>query len=373
MTDTKTKGSAAPQKRRKSSVTQSHYVPDARQSRRRRRRMLTLLALCGGILIVIAACIAIPYAAIGARDTHVVYIPKQATGGMLRDSLSKYFGTDYATKVLTLMHTDDNSTVTRGGAYEVKRGMSALKTAHMLRRGAQTPVRLTINGFRDLGLLTSRFARKLETDSASLAEAMADTAMLSRLGLTRDQRMALFIDDSYDVLWDDAPEQIMQRFTSHYDKVWNAERRKKAEDLGVTPAEVMIICSIIDEETNNMQEKGTIGRLYINRLKKGMRLQACPTARFAAGDFSVHRITHEMTNIDSPYNTYRVDGLPPGPIRTTSVRTIDALLNSKPTNALYMCAKEDFSGTHYFSADYATHEAHARRYQQELNKRGINK
>ena len=133
----------------------------------------------------------------------------------------------------------------------------------------------------------------------------------------------------------------------------------------------MIICSIVDEESNAKSEKGTIGRLYINRLKKGMKLQADPTVRFALNDFTIRRVTRNHLTVDSPYNTYQVEGLPPGPIRTTSVETIDAVLNSQPNDYLYMCAKEDFSGTHNFAADYATHQENARRYQNALNERGI--
>ena len=133
----------------------------------------------------------------------------------------------------------------------------------------------------------------------------------------------------------------------------------------------MIVASIVDEETNKADEKGKIGRLYINRLNKGMKLQADPTVKFALGDFSLRRIRKNHLSVNSPYNTYRNTGLPPGPIRTTSVATIDRILDSEPSDHIYMCAKEDFSGYHNFAASYSEHMANARKYQQALNKRGI--
>ncbi|MDE6028396.1 MAG: endolytic transglycosylase MltG, partial [Muribaculaceae bacterium] len=129
--------------------------------------------------------------------------------------------------------------------------------------------------------------------------------------------------------------------------------------------------SIVDEETNAKEEKGAIGRLYINRLKKGMKLQADPTVRFALNDFTIRRVKGEHLKADSPYNTYRYPGLPPGPIRTTGKTTIDLLLDSAPNDYLFMCAKEDFSGTHNFASTYAEHQENARKYQKALDVRGI--
>ncbi|MDD7499702.1 MAG: endolytic transglycosylase MltG, partial [Sodaliphilus sp.] len=158
---------------------------------------------------------------------------------------------------------------------------------------------------------------------------------------------------------------------NYYVQFWNDERTQKAKKLGLTPDEVVIVASIAEEETSKSDERGKVGRLYINRLQKKMRLQADPTVKFALGDFSIRRITHDMCAYDSPYNTYRVAGLPPGPIRLPEKATIDQILDSKPHDYIFMCAKSDFSGYHDFATDLGSHNANAQRYQAELNKRNI--
>ncbi len=237
--------------------------------------------------------------------------------------------------------------------------------------GPQHPLTLTINGFRQRPLMQERVAARFDFSTDSLSGVMADASVMDRYGLTPEQSMALFFNDSYDFYWNASPASVVEKVGAHYLDVWNSGRKAKAEALGLSPAEVMTIASIVDEETNALEEKGTIGRLYVNRLRTGMPLQADPTVRFALGDFSIRRVTSAMTRTPHPYNTYVNKGLPPGPIRTTSVQTIDAILDSAPHDYLYMCAKADFSGRHAFAKTYAEHQVNARRYKRELDRRGI--
>lgn len=348
-----------------------NYVPSKESQRRRRKRLLTLLFTCVGVLIVVIGAVTLPYAFTQARQEALIKVPHDATGKQLRDSLTKYLGEDYAGKVMTLMNRRDDDKMKRSGTWLITEGMSPIRAALRLTRQAQEPVRVTINGFRSVDDLLTRLSNKFESPREDIDKALRDTGFLEDNGLTEEQRLSLFIEDTYNLTWDWPADEIIDKFADNYKKVWNDERREKAEALGLTPAQVMILCSIVDEETNAASEKGRIGRLYINRLNKDMPLQADPTIRFALNDFSIKRVTEKHLSINSPYNTYKNRGLPPGPIRTTSVKTIDAVLDSKPSTDLYMCAKEDFSGTHNFSSDFATHQTNAARYQKALNDRNI--
>jgi UPF0755 protein len=179
------------------------------------------------------------------------------------------------------------------------------------------------------------------------------------------------VPDTYEVYWNTSIENLMSRLKKEHDKFWNNSRQEKASAIGLTPNEVCTLASIIDEETSNNPEKPMIARMYLNRLAKGMALQADPTIKFALKDFALKRIYHNMLNTDSPYNTYRYAGLPPGPIKVASVAGIDAVLNAAKHNYLYMCAKEDFSGTHNFASTYSEHLRNAAKYSKALNERGI--
>ncbi len=323
------------------------------------------------ILLLIAIIILAPAFWGSANRTATIRIPRNATSEQVSDSLSKYLGEKYAAKVMKLARFQTSDFSKRRGAYEITKGMSPLRAAHKIARGGQTPVRVTINGFRGLPVVAERIAGKLDIPADSITALLADPNVTRRYGLEPESALALFIDDSFDFYWTASARDVIEKIGDNYLKFWNKERTTKAEALGITPLQAETIASIVDEETNNASEKGKIGRLYLNRFKKGMRLQACPTIRFAVGDFTIQRVLNEHLYIDSPYNTYRNAGLPPGPIRTTRRQTVDALLDSEPNDYLFMCAKEDFSGTHNFASTFAEHSANATRYRKALNAKGI--
>lgn len=342
-----------------------------KRKKRSSRRGLWLTLAVVGVLLVGLCAYALPTVSDEAQETALVRVPAGAAEQTLADTLTKYFGADYSAAAMRAVKGMGRDVATRHGAYLIEEGTTPLMAARKIMRGMQSPIRLTINGFRKLDELTSRIGRKMEFGPDTLAALLADPAILDRYGLTREQAIALFIDDTYEVYWSDTPEHVIEKIGRHYRDVWNGTRRAKAEALGLNPAEIMTICSIVDEETNKADEKGKVGRLYINRLNRHMRLQADPTVRYAAGDFSIRRVAGPMLQLQSPYNTYVVSGLPPGPIRTTRVETIDAVLDAEPHDYLYMCARSDFSGYHDFATTFDEHMANARRYQAELNRRNI--
>ena len=210
-------------------------------------------------------------------------------------------------------------------------------------------------------------------DSIELAEFTKQTIYISRIGYTKETLPSLFLPNTYEVYWDIKPERLMIRFMEERRKFWNNERLAKAEKLGLTKEEVATLASIVDEETNNNEEKPIVAGLYLNRLKRGIPLQADPTVKYALGDPTRRRILNKDLEVESPYNTYKNTGLPPGPIRIATTQALESVLNYKKHDYLYMCAKEDFSGTHNFAKTLGEHNANARRYQQALNARNIKK
>ena len=222
-------------------------------------------------------------------------------------------------------------------------------------------------------MLAARVARQLMIDSVTLATHLNNPDTWKSLGYTRETFPALFIPDTYEVYWETSAQSFVDRMAKVNHDFWNGKRTNKAKQIGLTPIEVVTLASIVDSETANNAEKSRIAGLYINRLNRGMLLQSDPTVIYAVGDFSIRRVLNIHLQTQSPYNTYIVHGLPPGPIRIPSIAGIDAVLNYERHNYIYMCAKEDFSGTHNFATTYAEHMQNARKYINALTKRNIMK
>lgn len=237
----------------------------------------------------------------------------------------------------------------------------------------QTPVMVTIPATRTVEQLVSTVSKQLMIDSASIAHFALNHLYYQRVGYSTATLPGLFIPNTYELYWNIAPERFMARMLREHDIFWNDSRRAKAKAIGLSIEEVATLASIVDEETNNDKEKPIVAGLYINRLKRGIPLQADPTVKYALGDFTRKRILKKDLEFDSPYNTYKYKGLPPGPIRIPTIQAIESVLNHAKHNYIYMCAKEDFSGTHNFATTLAQHNANAQRYQQALNKLNIKK
>ena len=257
------------------------------------------------------------------------------------------------------------------GRYAIQPGENVYHVFSRLYRGYQDPINLTIGSVRTLDRLARSIGKQLMIDSAEVAKVMNDSLFQHKLGYNKETIPCLFIPETYQVYWDMSVTDLFERMQKEHQKFWNQERLNKATAIGMTPAEVCTLASIVEEETNNNPEKPMVAGLYINRLHSDMPLQADPTIKFALQDFGLRRITNAHLSVDSPYNTYRNLGLPPGPIRIPSPIGLDAVLNYVKHDFIYMCAKEDFSGTHNFASNYADHMKNARKYWNALNERKI--
>lgn len=258
----------------------------------------------------------------------------------------------------------------RTGRYLISSN-GAIQTFRQIRNGIQAPVSISINSVRTKEKLAQLVGKKLMMDADEILTALNDSAKCAELGYTPKTVIAMFIPNTYQFFWNISCESFLERMKNEYNKFWTLERKDKAKEAGLSPIEVITLASIVDEETANVDEMPKVAGMYINRLRIGMLLQADPTVKYANGNFEARRIYNSMLKVDNPYNTYRYKGLPPGPIRVPSLQSVDAVLNYAHHDYLYMCAKEDFSGTHNFAKNYSEHMQNAARYAKALNERGI--
>ena len=257
------------------------------------------------------------------------------------------------------------------GKYKLTDGMSNNDLVNMLRNGKQTPVNVTFISVRSLEILAGKVCVNIEADSSEIVALLKDESVAAKYGFNSRTFCSMFIPNTYEFYWNTSAEEFVQRMADEYKKFWNDDRKAKANALGLSQSQVTTVASIVECETQKNDEKARIAGVYINRLKKDWLLQADPTVVYAVGDFGLKRILKKHLEIDSPYNTYKYKGVPPGPICIPSTKSIDAVLNYEHHNYMYFCAKEDFSGYHNFAVTNAQHEANARRYHDALRKAGI--
>lgn len=257
------------------------------------------------------------------------------------------------------------------GRYLLKKGMTNRALVNMIKAGNQEPVKLKFQNIRKKENFAAYLASNLEADSLSFIRVLDSVPLISKYGFNQDNVYTMFIPNTYEMYWNVNPVDFFERMQKEYDKFWNAERKQKAASLNLTPAQVYTLASIVDAEALYDKEMPIIAGLYLNRLNKGILLQADPTVIFANNDFTVKRVTNKLLQVQSLYNTYKYAGLPPGPIMMPSIKAIDAVLNREQNNYIYMCAKEDFSGYHNFAETKAEHEVNAKKYREALNKRNI--
>lgn len=308
---------------------------------------------------------------LNGTNTHELLIPTGATYQQVLDSLTTKHIVRFPQTFIWVAKLMKYGDKIYPGRYLIPMTMSNRDLIAKLRIGKQDEVRYTINNIRTKEQLVGWTAQKLEADSTALYKLLTDSTFLAPNQLTPHNVIAIFMNDTYQFNWNTNAEQFFDRMYKEYDKFWTDERREKAQKVALTPHQVIALAAIVEEETAKTDEMNQIAALYLNRLKAQMPLQADPTVKFAVGDFALRRILKEHLTIDSPYNTYKNIGLPPGPIRIPSKVAIDAVLNPANHNYLFMCAKEDLSGYHNFAVTYDEHLINAHKYQDELDRRNI--
>jgi UPF0755 protein len=255
----------------------------------------------------------------------------------------------------------------KAGKYEIKKGMSLVEIIRMLRNGRQTPVNLIIIKFRTKEDFSAYIGRHFECDSASFMKFLENNDSLKGYGLDSNTVMTAVFPDTYTLFWNTTPSRIFKKLYSSYRAYWTPERMEEAINHGLDPAKVYILASIIEEETNKQEDKSNIASVYLNRLEKGMKLAADPTIKYALRHFELKRVYEKYLDVESPYNTYKYAGLPPGPVCTPTRQTLEAVLTAPKTNYLYFVAKPDFSGFSNFSETFEQHLIYAREYQKALD------
>jgi len=268
-------------------------------------------------------------------------------------------------------HLTGYSSLIKPGRYEVVDGMNNLALLRLLVSGKQTPLDVTFKYAQRKEDLVSFWATQLEADSIELLGLLNDSVYCASVGFNTENIVSLFIPNTYNFYWTTSAPKLLKRMETEYTNFWNADRTARLANTKLSKAEVSVLASIVQKETYMTDEMPVVAGAYINRLRLGMPLQADPTIIFAMNDNTIKRVAGEMLNIESPYNTYKNKGLPPGPICVPGKAALNAVLNFKEHKFIYFCAKEDFSGYHNFAANFTQHQINARKYQKELNKRGV--
>jgi len=300
--------------------------------------------------------------------TATLVIPKHPTFNQVVDSLTEngIIKNIQTLKLASRILKYDNNVMR--GRYEIKENETNYQLIQKLRKGQRYPVTFTFNNVRTLPDFVQKTEEKFLFSAQELQKLLENEEFIASLGFTKETLPALFIPDTYQIYFDIDADEFVEKFQTIYNNFWNDKRLEQANTISLTPVQVATLASIVEEENHKEFEKPIIAGVYINRLRKGMRLQADPTVKFAIGDVTLNRILFKHLEIDSPYNTYMYAGLPPGPIRFPEPSTIDSVLQYTKHNYLYMCAKEDFSGAHNFAVTLAEHERNANKYRDALNK-----
>ena len=339
----------------------------------RKKQLIFILSVIGVILVVLIVLIFRNTFDINIRveDKKVLYIPTGSSYGQVLDTIYSNLNIENRKALDWVAQKKQYPVLIKPGRYVIDSDLSYIGLIDLLRSGRQKPVNITFNNIRTLNQVAGKIGKQIETDSSRLIDFFSDDTNYGSDGFTKENIIALFIPDTYEIYWNTDARGLYTRMLKEYNIFWDDLRLTKAKEKGLTPKEVAILASIIDDEVVKADEKPRIAGVYLNRLKRGMPLQACPTIKFALNDFTITRVLNKHLTVDSPYNTYKHTGFPPGPIGCPSVEGLEAVLNAEKHDYLFFAAKADFSGYHNFSRTLAEHNRYAAIYQRELNKRKI--
>ncbi len=298
----------------------------------------------------------------------IIYIPEGSSYSQAMDSVRTNLKIRNPKLLEWIADKKKYPVLVKPGRYVIDKDLNYIRLINLLRSGRQTPVMVTFNYIRTLNELAGKIGRQIEADSSQIITFLSDPENYRSDGFTRENVISVFIPNTYEFFWNTNAEGLYSRMLKEYNKFWNDQRVAKAREKNLTPTEVAILASIIDDEVAKADEKPRIAGVYLNRLRRGIPLQACPTIKFALNDFTITRVLNKHLHVDSPYNTYKYNGFPPGPIGCPTIEGIDAVLNTEKHDYLYFAAKADFSGYHNFSRTLAEHNRYAAEYQRELDK-----
>ncbi len=314
-----------------------------------------------------------PNILVGKKSPEYIYIKSGDTFKDLQNQLFDRKIVNDAVAFSFVAKLMDLDKTLKPGRYKLKPDMNNRAAIATFRSGNQAPVNITFNNLRFLKDLPAKLAGKLEMDSAALAEAINDDSIMQEYGFDSLNYKSMFIPNTYTVFWDISPKELLQRMNYEYKRFWNDSRLAKADSLELTTQQVSTLASIVYAESKKSDEYPRIAGVYYNRLKRGIKLDADPTLVYAWQDFTIKRVLNKHKVIDSPFNTYKNAGLPPGPINMPSIKAIDGVLNLEHHKYLYFCASEDFSGYHNFARTLTEHNRNAAKFQRALNKARIYK
>jgi len=356
----------------------AYYHSKYRTSRKRKRPVWVRFLLWFLFLMIIASLISgyFLYRVIYSNNVWTpegkdvsIYIPSDATFEDVKNSLYSQGVILDRSSFEWLAARKKYPELIKPGHFLIKEGMSNDKLINMLRLGEQIPVQVIFNNIRSKEQLAQKVGMQIEADSGSLIKLMNDSVYQASIGLGKETVLTLFIPNTYEFFWNTNAQQFMDRMHKEYELFWSDKRDEKAAGLKMSRSDIVILASIIEKETNKNDEKAKIAGVYLNRLQKNWLLQADPTLVYASGDFGLTRVLNVHKEIDSPYNTYKYSGLPPGPICIPSISSVDAVLNTEDHDYLFFCARDDLSGYHVFARSITQHNRNARRYRKAIENR----